>query len=77
MLVLSRKASEGIVIDGEIRIQVLKIRGNTIRLGIDAPDCTSIRRAELSPLASATVSDVEAAGTSPDRSEGATFELLN
>jgi carbon storage regulator len=66
MLVLSRKTSEGIVIDGDIRIQVLKIRGNTIRLGIDAPDCTSIRRAELTPLASAADSRPVTAGIGPN-----------
>ncbi|MFV1965040.1 MAG: carbon storage regulator [Pirellulaceae bacterium] len=54
MLVLSRKISEGIVIDGDIRIHVLKIRGKTIRLGIEAPEQISIRRFELEPLASAT-----------------------
>ena len=52
MLVLSRKTSQGIVIDGDIRVQILKIRGNTIRLGIEAPEQVSIRRQELEPLAS-------------------------
>jgi carbon storage regulator len=47
MLVLSRKRNETIVIDGDIRIIVLDIRGNQVRLGIEAPDSVSILRQEL------------------------------
>lgn len=37
MLVLSRKLNEEILIDGGIRVKVLEINGNRIRLGIVAP----------------------------------------
>ena len=37
MLVLSRHENEAIVIDGRIRVTVVEIRGNQIRLGIEAP----------------------------------------
>lgn len=47
MLVLSRKIDQEIVIDGNIRIRVLKVKGNTIRLGIDAPNEVQISRGEL------------------------------
>lgn len=47
MLVLSRKESEELIISDEIRIRVLRIQGGTIRLGIEAPQEVSIRRAEL------------------------------
>ncbi len=47
MLVLSRKKSEAIVIDGQIKIEVLKIKGNTIRLGITAPAEIKVFRGEL------------------------------
>jgi carbon storage regulator len=47
MLVLSRKLNESIVIDGDIRIKVVGIRGNQVRLGIEAPDSVGILRAEL------------------------------
>ena len=50
MLVLSRKKDESIIIDGQIEIQVLKIKGNTIRLGIKAPSSVKILRGELSPF---------------------------
>jgi carbon storage regulator len=47
MLVLSRKRNETIVIDGDIRITVVDIRGNQVRLGIEAPDSVRIVRQEL------------------------------
>jgi carbon storage regulator len=47
MLVLSRKNRETVVVDGRITIKVLHIKGNTIRLGIEAPPEVSIRRGEL------------------------------
>lgn len=47
MLVLSRKLNEVIVIDDTIRITVVGIRGNQIRLGIEAPDSVRVFREEL------------------------------
>ena len=50
MLVLSRKQNQTIVIDGQIEIEVLKIKGNTVRLGIRAPQDIKVLRGELSPF---------------------------
>ena len=50
MLVLSRKTNQTIVIDGAIEIEVLKIKGNTVRLGIRAPSTIKVLRGELPPL---------------------------
>jgi carbon storage regulator len=50
MLVLARKQGQTIVIDGRIKITVLKVKGSAVRLGIDAPEEVSIRRGELEPL---------------------------
>ena len=47
MLVLSRKSNQEILINGNIRISVLKIKGNVVRIGIDAPAEVSIKRGEL------------------------------
>jgi carbon storage regulator len=47
MLVLTRKSGERIVIDEHIRVTVLEIQGNQIRLGIDAPKEIPIVREEL------------------------------
>ena len=47
MLVLSRKTGESVVIDGAIKVQVLEIKGNAVRLGIDAPKEIPVHRSEL------------------------------
>lgn len=47
MLVLTRKESESIVIDGRIRVTVLGINGNRVRLGISAPSDVPVMREEL------------------------------
>jgi carbon storage regulator len=47
MLVLSRKKNESIVINGDIRIEVLQIKGKQIRLGITAPSSMKVLRGEL------------------------------
>ncbi len=47
MLVLSRRENESIVIDGNIKITILGIRGSQIRLGIEAPKEVPICRSEL------------------------------
>jgi carbon storage regulator len=47
MLVLTRKLHESIVIDGNISVTVVSIRGNQVRLGITAPRSVAIYRAEL------------------------------
>ncbi len=50
MLVLARKKNETIVINEEIVVQVLQIKGKTIRLGISAPNDVRIARGELKSL---------------------------
>lgn len=47
MLVLSRKVDEKIVINEEITLMVIEIRGDKVRLGIDAPKNMSIHRQEI------------------------------
>ncbi len=47
MLVLSRKVGEKLVIDGNITVEVVRISGNRITLGIVAPKDVKILRGEL------------------------------
>jgi carbon storage regulator len=47
MLVLSRKKNESIVIDEKIVITVVEIRGDKVRLGIEAPREVPIHRSEV------------------------------
>ena len=47
MLVLSRKVSERIWIGDEISVTIVRINGNAVRVGIDAPPHLAVIRDEL------------------------------
>lgn len=47
MLVLTRKAGEGIVIGDDIVIKVIEMKSGAIRIGIDAPKSKKIYRQEV------------------------------
>lgn len=47
MLVLSRKKDESIVINDDIVITIVEIRGDKVRLGIEAPKEISVHRREV------------------------------
>lgn len=47
MLVLSRRESESLVIDGRIVVTVVKLASGKARLGIEAPPDVAIKREEL------------------------------
>jgi carbon storage regulator len=47
MLILSRKPNESIVIDGRIVVKIIRVDGETIKIGIEAPAEITIFRQEL------------------------------
>jgi carbon storage regulator len=47
MLILTRRIGETIIIDGDIEVTILSIKGNQISVGIVAPDDISIHREEV------------------------------
>jgi carbon storage regulator len=47
MLVLTRRLGETVVIGGGIRVTVVEVSGNTIRLGITAPPAVAVDREEV------------------------------
>lgn len=47
MLVLSRRKNESIVINNEITIVVVEIRGDKVRLGVEAPKEVPVHRREV------------------------------
>jgi carbon storage regulator len=47
MLVLSRRPNESIVINEDIVVTVLRVRGDTVRLGIEAPRAMPVHRQEV------------------------------
>ena len=47
MLILTRKSDESIIIGNNIEIKILKVQGNQVHIGIDAPRDVSIYRQEI------------------------------
>lgn len=59
MLILTRKAEQGIVIDGHVVVRLLAIDGERVKIGIEAPRSVSVLREEL--LVEVADQNVEAA----------------
>jgi len=64
MLRITRRAGERVIVGGDVVIEVLEVRGATVRLGIDAPRSVSIYREELWLEIK---QENEAAASAPDR----------
>jgi carbon storage regulator len=47
MLVLSRRPGEEIIINGNIRVTVVSVKGDRVRIGVDAPGDIPVDRAEV------------------------------
>lgn len=47
MLILSRKPGESIVIDGRITVKIMRLEGDMVKLGIDAPINVPVHRQEV------------------------------
>ena len=47
MLVLSRKQHQSLVIGEKIKITILELKGNQVRIGIDAPESITVHREEI------------------------------
>ena len=47
MLVLARKLNQNIVIDGRIIVRVVRMEGDVVRLGIEAPPSVPVHRQEV------------------------------
>jgi carbon storage regulator len=66
MLVLSRKKSERIRLGNDIVVTVVRVAGDKVRLGIEAPSSVVVLRDELEPHAAA---DPAAAPSTPSVGE--------
>lgn len=64
MLVLSRKPGEIIRIGDDIEVSVIEVRGDTVRIGINAPRSVAIFRQEL--LAEVAKTNMESVHVVPD-----------
>ena len=47
MLILTRRVGETVMIGEDIAITVLRVKGNQVRLGVDAPKTVSVQREEI------------------------------
>lgn len=47
MLILSRKTNESIVIDGRIVVKIVRVEGETVKVGIQAPADVPVHRQEV------------------------------
>lgn len=47
MLILSRKSGESIVIDGRIIVKIMRLEGDVVKVGIDAPIEIPVHRQEV------------------------------
>ena len=63
MLILSRRVGESVMIGDDVAITVLRVKGNQVRLGVDAPKSVSVQREEISNRVKAD------AGAEPEHAE--------
>jgi carbon storage regulator len=68
MLVLSRKTNESIQIGPDVKITVVRVSGDKVRIGIEAPRDVRVTRTELLPVT--TEIEVTAADVSGDIQPG-------
>ncbi|MYF68536.1 MAG: carbon storage regulator CsrA [Proteobacteria bacterium] len=61
MLILTRRIGEAFVIGSDITISVVGVKGNQVRLGIDAPEDVSVFRAEIAERMRREKASLEAA----------------
>jgi carbon storage regulator len=47
MLITTRRTDEALIIDGDITLTVISVKGNQVKIGIDAPEGTIINREEI------------------------------
>jgi carbon storage regulator len=47
MLILSRKIGESIVIDGNIHVKIMRVDGDVVKIGIEAPASVPVHRQEV------------------------------
>jgi carbon storage regulator len=69
MLVLSRKKNESIIIDDRIVITVVEIRGDKVRLGIQAPRDVPVHRNEVYEILQKAQESASTPGSKPVESQ--------
>ena len=65
MLVLSRKRGESIQVGNDVTITVVEVRGDKVRLGVEADRSTPVHRQEVADAIAKAMSNPEASEDSP------------
>lgn len=47
MLILTRRVGESLIIGDDVKVNILGVKGNQVRIGVDAPKETSVHREEV------------------------------
>ena len=47
MLILTRRHGESIIVGDNVRITVISVKGNQVRIGVEAPRSVSVQRQEI------------------------------
>jgi carbon storage regulator len=70
MLILTRRAGETVMIGSDVTITVLGVKGNQVRIGINAPKEVAVHREEIyERIKSEQAAGGDAAPSSDDKSE--------
>lgn len=70
MLILTRRAGETVMIGSDVTITVLGVKGNQVRIGINAPKDVSVHREEIyERIQSEKAGDSGAAGSTDKKQE--------
>jgi len=70
MLILTRRVGETVMIGNEVTVTVLGVKGNQVRLGINAPKEVAVHREEIFERIKAERSDGEPAATGSGNGNG-------
>ena len=65
MLILTRRIGETVMIGDEVTVTVLRVKGNQVRLGVNAPKSVSVQREEIFHRIKHESAESEQAETTP------------
>jgi carbon storage regulator len=77
MLILTRRVGESVVIGEDVTVTVLGVKGNQVRIGINAPKTVAVHREEIfERIKSGGRSPADGAGSPPDEQTSLPREIL-